>query len=366
MSQIRSLESFPLIIFDKADTDTLRYGYPLNETPIRPPLDNPEFAHWPPDMISTEGEPPFKCMAPNRKEEPPKGFAYPEAQTYIVQKDHRFQRGYVALANFDSSTKKEIMDRQLRLTTAPGTTNPPYRNGSFEPEPIACALQAYPGLPMAHTIDGDPQNIVTFFACHTLKSLEKSLKPEIYTSFESAMVDLACETWGCPETATRRARPPFFTHKGLKRNGRSPQNLPPGSHDGSYNLASTVGKGEGQGCVMPAFQIDTAEGTAQINRILQHLSFLGDIILRATLSRFEYEVTQFHSIDNNVFGFGGLRPYATGCQANVSSSTRNLAEAIGEGQGSWHPDKNDDYTRLTVAILLLRLPPGKENAALLK
>ena len=265
------------------------------------------------------------------------------------------------MANFDSATKPQLLDMQLRLTTAPGTTNPPYRNGRFEPEPIACALQAWEGLPMAQTINGDPHNIVTVFACHTLRSMKKLLQPDIFENFKNVSVDLACNTWGCPETATRKARPAFFTHKGLKRNDRSATNLPPGSFDGSYNLASTVGKGDGQGCVFPAVQIDTAEGTAQINEILQQLAFLGDIVLKATLSRFEYEVTQFHSVDNNIFGFGGLKPYATGCQANVSSSTRNLAEAIGEGQGSYHPDKNDDLTRLTVATLLLRLPPGKLN-----
>jgi hypothetical protein len=202
---------------------------------------------------------------------------------------------------------------------------------------------------MALTINGDPQNIVTVFGCHTLRSLKKLLQPDIFETFNNFSVDLACNTWGCPETAPRRARPAFFTHKGLKRNDCSPMNLLPGSFDGSYNLASTVGKGEGLGCIVPAVQIDMAEGTTQINEILQHLS------------RFEYEVTRFHSVDNNIFGFSGLKPYATGCQANISSSTRNLAEAIGEREGSFHPDKNDDLTRLTLATLLLRLPPGKLN-----
>jgi len=251
-----------------------------------------------------------------------------------------------------------VKQAQLRIITAPGTTNPPFIDGRFEPKPIACALKAEPGLSICHTVDGNPDSIITVFGCQTLDSLQKLLKPDVYRLVEEHSVDLACVTWGCPDTPNRSGQQPFYLIKGLKRNDRSAKNLPPGCHDGSYNLASTVGKGEGQGCVQPAVQVDTPEGRAQISEILGHLAFLGDIVLQSVLSRFEYEILQFHAKDNNIFGFGGLKPYATGCQANVASSSRSLADAIGQGQGSWHSDIGDDWTRFTVITMLLRLPPG--------
>jgi hypothetical protein len=336
----------------------LRYGFNLNEPPVRPLFHDPSITDWPEHLISSEGPPSFDKLEPHPSAVPPQGYCYPQAQTYAVKKDNRYLRGYVAIADFRSSTKRELKARQLRMATPPGAINPPFKGGQFHPLPLAGCVQACPGLSMAHTINGDLDNIVTFWGCQTLESLKKILAPELYQEFHRRAVNLACNSWGCPEMGSRRARPPFYTLKGLKRNDRSAKNLPPGSFDGSYNLASTVGKGEGQGCVFPAVQIDTPEGTAQIKEILEDLAFLGNVALQATLSRFEYDATQFHSKDNNIFGFGGLKPYATSCQANVSSCTTNLSQAIGKAQGSWHADRSDDWTRVTVGTMFIRGPPG--------
>ena len=336
----------------------LRYGFNLKEPPVRPPFNDPHFTDWPANLISPEGPPPFDKLEPHPSVAPPPGYCYPQAQTYLVKKDNRYRRGYVAIADFQSSTKRDLKARQLRMAIPPGATNPPFKDGRFHPLPLPGCVHAVPGLTMAHTINGDADNIVTFWGCQTLKSMEKLLPPELYSEFHRRAVNVACNSWGCPETTSRRARPPFYTYQGLKRNDRSAKNLPAGSFDGSYNLASTVGKGEGQGCVFPAAQIDSPEGTAQIKEILEDLAFLGDAALQVTLSRFEYEVTQFHAKDNNIFGFGGLKPYATGCQVNVSSSTMKLSQSIGEAQGSLHPDVSDDWTRITVGLMFVRGPPG--------
>jgi hypothetical protein len=336
----------------------LYYGFNLDEPPVRPPLDDSNFTDWPADLISPYGKPPFEQLDPAPSATPPPGYCYPQAQTYVVHKNNAYRSGYVAVADFQSSTKKELKARQLRMATPPGTTGAPFKDGRFHPVPLPGCVQAYPGLSMAHTINGDPKTLVTFWGCQTLDSMRRLLPPKKFKEFNRRSINLLCNAWGCSETGSRKARPAFYTHKGLKKNDRSPNNLPPGSFDGSYNLASTVGKGEGQGCFFPAVQIDTPEGTAQIKEILEDLAWLGDSALQVTLSRFEYEVTQFHAKDNNIFGFGGLKPYATGCQANVSSTTTELALAIGEGQGSWHPDRSDDWTRVTVGFMLIRGPPG--------
>jgi hypothetical protein len=289
---------------------------------------------------------------------PPQGYCCQQVQTYNVKKDNRCLCGYGAIADFHSLTKCELKARQLCMATPPGAINPPSKGGQFHPLPLAGCVQACLGLLMAHTINGDLDNIVTFWGCQTLESLKKILALELCREFHRHAVSLACSSWGCPEMGSRWAHPQFCTHKGLKQNNRSAKNLPPGSFDGSYKLVSIVGKGEGQGCVFPAVQIDTPEGTVQIKEILEDLAFLGDAALQATLSHFEYDATQFHSKDNNIFGFRGLKPYTMSCQVNISLCTTNLSQSIGKGQGSWHADRSNDWTHLTIGMMLICGLPG--------
>jgi hypothetical protein len=49
------------------------------------------------------------------------------------------------------------------------------------------------------------------------------------------------------------------------------------------------------------------------------------------LSKFEFEISDFHSEINNVMSFGGLMPNGTSCQMNLSSLGKNLSEMIREG-----------------------------------
>jgi hypothetical protein len=146
---------------------------------------------------------------------------------------------------------------------------------------------------------------------------------------------------------------------GLVKNDRSDGAIPDNSPDGSYNLAATIGKGKGRGEFQPAAQTTTPEAVLQINRILGIVYELRQIILKASLNNFEWSMLEFHSLDNNTFGFGGLGPSGTGCQANVSSNGRPLRELIGQYQGSLHTDEGDDPRDFTVMILILRCPPGE-------
>jgi hypothetical protein len=210
---------------------------------------------------------------------------------------------------------------------------------------------------MCQSIDGDRMNTVTTGGYRTLESMKEYLGDE-YPAFYSATERLLCNSWGCDGRDGREAREPFYTLKGLKRNDRSLKDLPPGCYDGSYNLASTVGKGEGQGCVIPSVQAMSPQGASQIKEILTDLAFIGDKVLQSLVLRFEYRVNDFNAKDNNIFGFGGLKPYATGCQANVSSATDDLVKSIGPAQGSWHPDRGDDWARWTIGTVCFRLPDG--------
>lgn len=164
--------------------------------------------------------------------------------------------------------------------------------------------------------------------------------------------------WGCEASEDRPAKRAFYTWPGLKRNDRSNKDVLEGSYCGSYNIATTVGKGEGQGCVLPAAQIDDPAAQAQIGEMLNQLSFMGTVILKTTLNRFESTIIKFHALDNNLMSYGNFGPYMTGCQINISDSIQDLALSFGIAQGYWHPDFNDDFTRWTVCTLTFRLPPG--------
>lgn len=51
------------------------------------------------------------------------------------------------------------------------------------------------------------------------------------------------------------------------------------------------------------------------------------------LSKFEQEISDFHSDFNNVFTFGGLEPGGVGAQMNISALGKVLSFFIGRVQG---------------------------------
>ncbi|KAJ6495931.1 hypothetical protein DFH09DRAFT_838194, partial [Mycena vulgaris] len=148
---------------------------------------------------------------------------------------------------------------------------------------------------------------------------------------------------------------------GLKRNDRSSKPTP-GCNDGSYSLASTVEQGQGQGSFQPAVQTDTPAARTSISRVLILAHELQQLIMPCSLSAFEWKICQFHMTDNNVFVFGGLDAGgATGCQFNSSSGMGSLQRMIGALQGKWHADISDAWFYWTFGILMMKLPPAKEE-----
>lgn len=164
--------------------------------------------------------------------------------------------------------------------------------------------------------------------------------------------------WGCEASEDRTATKAFYKWPGLKCNDRSSKDVLEGSYCGSYNIAVTVGKGEGQGCVLLAAQIDNPITQVQIGEMLNQLSFMGTLILKTTLNQFESTIIKFHALDNNLMSYGNSGPYMASCQINISESMRDLALSFGIAQGYWHTDFKDDFTRWTLCTLTFRLPPG--------
>jgi hypothetical protein len=97
--------------------------------------------------------------------------------------------------------------------------------------------------------------------------------------------------------------------------------------DGLFNLASTLGEGEGAGTVFPAAQSRTAEAKQVIRDLLQLLHKLYRLIMPLCVSNFEWTMAEFGGRFNNLVAFGGLEPGPTSCQLN-SSSTANVIDLI--------------------------------------
>lgn len=317
---------------------------------------------WPTGILSTLPAPTDVELIAPPAEQAPDGWEYPAASRYELVRDERYLRGWVAWAPYNTKSWADVKRRQVAVKTP--LIDVKLVDGGYVMQPIPGCIRAKPGISYCEALDGDPGNLITIAACHTLKSLKEVLTPTHYAEFERTAVDYACNMWGCEASEGRHARVAIYTREGLKRNDRSSKNVADGSFDGSYSIATTVGKGEGQGCVLPAAQIDGMEAQAQIKEMLAQIAFMGTTVLEATLSRFESHVTNFHMYDNNVMFFGNSGPSFTGAQINISSTMEDLTAAIGDIQGDWHADQSDDFDYSTVCILLLRLPPGNPYASI--
>jgi hypothetical protein len=193
---------------------------------------------------------------------------------------------------------------------------------------------------------------MTVGAYHTLDSIQ-SQHPHLYPRFSQLCTQLAILSWGNKQ----KNIPRVCYLDGLKPNDRSAARKTASSRDGSYSLGGTVMKGEGQGVSLPASQANGVQAQTQVGSILAILNELYDSLMMVSLSKAEYEITNFHSKANNVYTAGGLKGSFTSLQLNVSSIGVPLEEGLGF-QGTFHCDDQDCITRWTAFILLLNLPPG--------
>ncbi|KAJ7021111.1 hypothetical protein C8F04DRAFT_1195792 [Mycena alexandri] len=337
------------------------FGHPKNVEPIRPePLEyvftTEELSCAPRPTEDVLIPPPLGPDDPP----PPNRFLFPKAGVFTLKKTSAYQRGYVYTTPYYLASKPLDHHRMLRVV-APPQLSPTVVNGEYVHHSVPECVQMVPGVPFAFEIDGHPDELHTIGAVHTFESLRH--EPEFDEILENTIL-VAKGLRGCrPVGNTDEIFP--ITAFNIKTNDRSPANVPAGSNAGSYNLASTLLKGNGPGIVLPAAQVDTPEFTAQITTLLRCLGVLRRLLLRKTLSKFEYEATEFNSEDMNVVGFGGLEANnATSCQLNLSPIWQLLSNALGL-QGSPHPDVKDEETRKTYFLLLLSLPPGSDAGAFL-
>jgi hypothetical protein len=293
-------------------------------------------------------------LVPPPPAQPPPGSSFPKSPVWDWVEDNRWLPGGAYIANYNLSSRNEHRAELMATSTPPGL-QPRLENGVLITDIIPGMCQMKPGLPLAYAVDGDRSRVQTVACLQTLSSLQHY--PDFVQVFE-ALVRFQKLCWGCDEHGQTRRIPRLSCLKGLKLNERSKGRIKKaGDTSGSYSLANTLLKGEGQGTVLPAVQVDTQEGTAQISAVLQGLHELRRLILPKCISKFEYDIGEFHHQINNVVGFGGIEPNGTSTQFNVSCLGDNLLDSIGR-QGSWHPDYLDEITLFTTFFLFLAAGPS--------
>lgn len=245
----------------------------------------------------------------------------------------------------------------MHTTTPPNVGPVGFRDGKWIFEEVPGMVQMPAGIPFVTFVGGDKSKPITVACLQTMDSLSQYAEA---ARIQRLVDELLEWTWGRPAQDNTPSRGPVFGIDGLKRNDRSAKPDDDESNDGSYNLASTILQGNGVGIGQPAVQSVTPDAVEAVSNITPIISSLYRYIIPTCVSKEELDATDFHAIDNNVFGFGGLDPNNTGLQLNVASLDMGgvLSRSIGKVQGSWHPDFGDDPSRWTMFTLLFRIPPG--------
>ncbi|KAJ7080375.1 hypothetical protein B0H15DRAFT_933240 [Mycena belliarum] len=348
-----------LVVPPSANTKSPMYGMPLSGVePIEPKMG--EFVWEASEYASLAGDeslPSVQIAAPSHP--PPENCWYPQAPNFNLESHTGYRRQKVYWSDFYVVDKPIIRRRGLC------TIQPPEIEAIFDPagnlvqRPLPGMTRQIMGIPYIQRVDGNPQHTVTVAVAQTRESLVR-FGNGIADKVEVLERELYLLAFGSNPNCIPENSILALYHLGLKRNDRSGKPIP-GSNDGSYSLASTVEKGQGQGCFQPAVQTSTPEAQKLIRRTLVIVHELQQLIMPCCLSKFEWEMCRFLADDNNIFVFGGLGPGATGLQMNISSGMQNLRRSIGNLQGYFHTDDHDDPTQYTFGILMLKLPPGSDS-----
>ncbi|KAJ7045949.1 hypothetical protein C8F04DRAFT_1066822 [Mycena alexandri] len=353
-------ESTASLSTESARTVPLMYGMPLTGVqPIAP--DVGEFVWEAHEYASTQGDetlPQVHEPAPSKT--PPANCWYPQAPSFHLEENLGYRRGKVYWSNFYVEDKSIVRRHALCTINPPDIEATFDERGVFIEKPLPGMTRQIMGIPYIQRVNGNPHHTITVAVAQTSNSLER-FGNGISTRVKVLEKELFILMFGSNPNGPPEDSIPALYNLGLKRNDRSSK-PPPGStsKDGSYSLAATVEKGQGQGCFQPAVQNSTPLAQQLIGRALTIVHELQQLIMPCCISKFEMEMIRFITDYNNIFVFGGLGPGATGLQLNVSSGLRDLLLSIGELQGRWHTDYGDEDSMWSMVILMLKLPPGSD------
>ncbi|KAL0569462.1 hypothetical protein V5O48_012502 [Marasmius crinis-equi] len=341
------------------------YAVPTHFLHPAPPIEVEDTKwHFSQPIIALNQEELPNILHPNPiHSQPPQFHTYPCSPTYTLRRDDpRFPGGCCYVTAFDPIKKKQEYDNLVSVSAPPGT-HPRWDEArqAFDITPIEGMIDMPPGIPFGVAIHDDPRRFVTVGCYHTLDSLRTQLPVESFQKVEHASNRLWDISWGYDGGT------PLYALEGMKRNMRSAAPSSADSYDGSYSLASIVEEGRGVGTVSPAVQANSPEAKSRIAAALELVNEIYALVAPLSMSKAEWEITQFRDKEMNIFAAGGLNPGPTSVQENASSSSQGgtLARDIGERQGSWHVDQKDHFARWTLLIIQMRLPPGSDMGAFL-
>jgi hypothetical protein len=216
---------------------------------LEPNFTLPEFS-WGDSEVSKDPTPLPSSAAPPPPIADPPGGTYPQAATYTLRPTRHYTQGLVYTSPW-SSDRKDALKQRLLVTRIPPNTRPSLSNGELRVQPIPGMIQLVPGVPFVQSVDGE--NSTTVACLHTMASL--CHYGDVAKQVQELTQTLSDLTFGVVRNGVVLSSP-VYTLPGLKRNNRSAK-VPDGSYDGSYNLASTVMKGDGKGRFLPAVQTST-------------------------------------------------------------------------------------------------------------
>ncbi|KAJ6522819.1 hypothetical protein DFH09DRAFT_1096986 [Mycena vulgaris] len=269
-----------------------QFGMPLRGIlPLEPPM---ELFVWSAESISKLGKPEANKLIPApAAPAPPVGF--PQAPTYLLnsEPDLSYRRGYRYAAPFYITDRLVERDHMLNIQMPPNVKPPRFdhRTQLFHCDPIPGMVRLPIGIPLVHHVEGNPKRAITAVCAHTLDSL---MQYEEGPKVKALIPHLMTLTWGIAKSESHPGTPGIFELTGMQKNLCSKHvdltKLLDG--DGSFNLASTHGEGEGM-----------------------------------------WDMLELNGLENNVIAFGGIEPGPTSCQLNSSSAADifdiDLPEAAG-------------------------------------
>ncbi|KIK52401.1 hypothetical protein GYMLUDRAFT_265430 [Collybiopsis luxurians FD-317 M1] len=302
-----------------------------------------------------------KMLEPPPPVAAPAPASYPLSPKWSLLQNPQYLNGWCYAS--DSSTKDAAkIQEQARMSTL---TTPPEilpiwdpMTASYRFRDIPGMVKMTPGISFEVHLDGDASNSLFVAALQTPKTLlDYPEGKEAVALLES----LSHRVWGNP----KENLPPLYAIEGLERNDRNDKNKVREGDDlytGSFSLGTTVEKGHAMGKVVPAHQPNHQLGLDILHQTLLDLGRLYRLMAKICLPRREFDLIDFHAIENNLFSLGGLAPSAISVQLNSSWATnlQTLISQIGALQGQWHVDHSDDITIPTLFILFLRLPKGSD------
>lgn len=299
-------------------------------------------------------------VEPPPPSQPPAFTSYPHSPTWTLEQNPEYLGGWCYTSSCSTSEASKLAEKSRMSTLAtPPEITPVWdaQAGEYSYPNVPGMVQMKPGISYCVQLDGKPEESLFVAALQTRDSLlQYPDGPEAVQLLDR----LSDRVWGNPEQGI----PPLYAIPGLERNDRStiPDMTSNARYTGSFSIGSTFEKGHGPGKFVPAHQSNLEPALDLINELMIDLNRYYRLVAKMCLPKREYDLLDFHGIDNNQFSLGGLSTSAISVQVNSSFliNLRNLIKHIGAIQGKWHVDGSDCLTVPTLFLLFLRLPKGLE------